>query len=51
MDVTGKTIQNGHLNWTGTKQQLDVSKVNSGVYLIHLQLGNAPQKAKKFVNG
>lgn len=51
MDVTGKTIQTGHVNWNGTVQQLDVSQINPGVYLIQLQFGNAPQNTLKFVKG
>jgi hypothetical protein len=51
LDVTGKTIQTGNLNWTGTQQELDVTMLNPGLYMIQLQFGNELHKTMKFVKG
>jgi hypothetical protein len=51
MDITGKRVQSGKTQMQGTVQDIDVSKLSQGVYMIHIQLGTEHQQTLKFVKG
>jgi hypothetical protein len=45
IDLTGKTVQNGILN----NGQIDLSKINQGIYLIQLQKENGDRLTEKVI--
>ncbi|MCH8555598.1 MAG: T9SS type A sorting domain-containing protein, partial [Schleiferiaceae bacterium] len=51
LDVTGKKVQSGKSQIQGTMENVDVSKLSQGVYMIHIELGNTHQQTLKFVKG